>query len=73
VPPGRRRGAGGRGCLDFTLSADLLDPSRINVHERWASDEELHAFRGAGPPSEQRAQILDAQVRTYRISATEDP
>lgn len=23
------------GCLDFTISADLLDPARINVLERW--------------------------------------
>ena len=27
------------GCLDFSLSADLLDPARINVYERWAGDE----------------------------------
>jgi quinol monooxygenase YgiN len=39
------------GCLDFALSADLLDPGRINVHERWESDEQLHAFRGNGPAS----------------------
>jgi quinol monooxygenase YgiN len=26
------------GCLDFSLSADLLDPARINVYERWAGD-----------------------------------
>jgi quinol monooxygenase YgiN len=25
------------GCLDFALSADLLEPDRINVFERWES------------------------------------
>jgi quinol monooxygenase YgiN len=59
------------GCLDFSLTADLLDPTRINVFERWESDEQLHAFRGSGPDSAQTAQIRDAEVLKYRIAATE--
>lgn len=61
------------GCLDFALCADLLDPGRITVYERWESDEDLHRFRGAGPDSGQTAQILDADVRKYRLSAIEAP
>jgi quinol monooxygenase YgiN len=60
-----------RGCLDFSLTADLLDPGRINVYERWESDEQLLAFRGSGPDDAQTAQIRDADVRRYRISAVE--
>lgn len=60
------------GCLDFALSADLLDPGRINVHERWQSAEHLHAFRGSGPAAGQAAQIRDADVQEYRVS-TADP
>ena len=38
------------GCLDFSLSADLLDPGRVNVYERWRSREDLLAYRsGSGP------------------------
>jgi quinol monooxygenase YgiN len=59
------------GCLDFALTADLLDPGRINVYERWENDEQLHAFRGSGPDAGQVTQIRDADVRKYRISATE--
>jgi quinol monooxygenase YgiN len=59
------------GCLDFALTADLLDPGRINVYERWESDEELLAFRGSGPEDAQTAQIRDADVRKYRIAAVE--
>jgi quinol monooxygenase YgiN len=61
------------GCLDFALTADAVDPSRINVYERWESDEALHRFRDTGPDSQQTEQVLDADVRKYRISATEDP
>jgi quinol monooxygenase YgiN len=61
------------GCLDFSLSADLLDPARINVYERWAGDEQLRAFRGSGPDAGQTGQIRAAEVLTYRISATEPP
>lgn len=61
------------GNLDFALSADLLDASRINVYERWESDEQLLEFRGSGPDGEQTAEILDATVAKYRISATEAP
>lgn len=55
------------GCLDFALSPDLLDPGRINVHERWASSEELAAFRGSGPSGEQQQAILSATVEEYAV------
>jgi quinol monooxygenase YgiN len=59
------------GCLDFAIGADLLDAGRINVYERWESDEHLEAFRGSGPPSGQLDKLLDAQVQRYRISSVE--
>ena len=61
------------GCLEYALGADLLDPGRITVYERWESDEDLESFRGSGPSSEQTAQILDASVARYRISSVEAP
>ncbi|PKK15929.1 antibiotic biosynthesis monooxygenase family protein [Thermomonospora sp. CIF 1] len=59
------------GCLDFTLSADPIDPERINVFERWESDAALEAFRGTGPDEDQTSAIRDAQVNRYRIAAVE--
>ena len=59
------------GCLDFALTADLLDPGRINVYERWESDEQLLAFRGSGPQEAQTTRIHHADVRRYRISGVE--
>jgi quinol monooxygenase YgiN len=61
------------GCLDFALSPDPLEPGRINVYERWESDEDLARFRGSGPSDEQGAQIRDASVAKYRIAAVEPP
>ncbi|MGW6455626.1 putative quinol monooxygenase [Streptomyces sp. NPDC055078] len=61
------------GCLDFSLSADLLEPGRINIYERWESDAHLAKFRGSGPDAGQTAEILDADVAKYRISSTEAP
>ncbi|MDQ5833883.1 MAG: antibiotic biosynthesis monooxygenase [Actinomycetota bacterium] len=61
------------GCLDFAITADTVEPDRVNVFERWESDAELKDFRGSGPDAGQKAQLLDAQVQKYRISATEGP
>jgi quinol monooxygenase YgiN len=56
------------GCLDFVISADLLDPGRINVYERWGSREAVEEFRGGGPSEEQGGQILAAEVTEYDVS-----
>ncbi|MDP9187903.1 MAG: antibiotic biosynthesis monooxygenase [Actinomycetota bacterium] len=56
------------GCLDFALSPDPLEPDRINVYERWASDGDLERFRGDGPDPEQTGQIRDADVVEYRVA-----
>ncbi|MEU9337830.1 antibiotic biosynthesis monooxygenase family protein [Streptomyces sp. NPDC048290] len=56
------------GCLDFALSADPLAPDRVNVYERWESEEDLARFRGAGPEPEQTARIRGAEVRRYDIA-----
>ncbi|SNS26166.1 putative quinol monooxygenase [Actinomadura mexicana] len=61
------------GCLDFALSADLLEPDRINVYERWESGEDVERFRGDGQEPEQAARIRDAEVTRYVISAVEAP
>ncbi|MFG2058622.1 putative quinol monooxygenase [Micromonospora sp. NPDC048930] len=61
------------GCVDFAVSADLVEPGRINVYERWESDEQLLAFRGSGPNQEQVAAIRGAEVYKFRVSGVEAP
>jgi quinol monooxygenase YgiN len=56
------------GCLDFAISADLIDPGRINILERWESRSAVEAFRGEGPSDEQGAAILSASVAEYDVA-----
>jgi quinol monooxygenase YgiN len=53
------------GCLDFAITADLLDPSRVNLYERWESQEAVEAFRGEGPSGDQQQAIRSASVAEY--------
>jgi quinol monooxygenase YgiN len=55
------------GCLDFSLSADLLEPGRVNIYEQWESQSAVEAFRGSGPSFEQAAAILAASVAEYDV------
>jgi quinol monooxygenase YgiN len=57
-----------RGCLDFSITADLLDPRRVNVYERWESPEAVAAFRGGGPGDEQAADLRGASVSEYDVT-----
>jgi len=61
------------GCLDFVQAADPLDPSRVNVFERWDTEHDLLAFRGAGGPASDSPPIRSANVMRYIISAVEEP
>ncbi|ORA36366.1 putative quinol monooxygenase [Mycobacterium aquaticum] len=57
------------GCIDFAISADLIDPSRINVYEQWTSQSAVEAFRGDGPSDDQSAAMLSAAVAEYDVVA----
>lgn len=64
------------GCQDFVQSADPIDPERINIYERWDSDELLMSFRTSGDENDQplpTPELLGAEVAKYRISAVESP
>jgi quinol monooxygenase YgiN len=56
------------GCLDFAITADLIDPGRINIFERWETQEAVNSFRGSGPTEEQAEAILAASVAEYDVT-----
>jgi quinol monooxygenase YgiN len=62
------------GCLDFCLSADLLDTGRVNVYERWRSREDLLGYRaGDGPELDESIPVIAADVELHHVSASESP
>ncbi len=57
------------GCLDFAISADLIEPNRINIFERWESADAVESFRGDGISEEQQGAIVDASVSEYHVGS----
>jgi quinol monooxygenase YgiN len=58
------------GCIDFHLSADPIEPGRINIFEQWESVAAVEAFRGSGPPGDQQAAVLDARVTQHEVASS---
>ena len=57
------------GCLDFAISADVIEPDRIDIFERWESRVVLDEFRGSGPSDEQQGSIVSASVCEYDVGS----
>ena len=56
------------GCLDFAITADLLDPGRVNLFERWESQTVVATFRRNAPRNKHGAAMLSASVAEYDIA-----
>jgi len=56
------------GCLDFAICADLVDPGRVNIFERWESQVAVEAFRSGGPDAGQSQAMLTASVEEYDVT-----
>ena len=59
---------GTTGCLQFSITANLLDPARIVILERWEFQETAEKFRGSGPSDEQTTVITSASVTEYDVT-----
>jgi len=59
------------GCLDFSISADSVDPERANLFECWRDQQALNAWRkvAKGP----RVKPGKAYVKLYRSDKAEKP
>jgi hypothetical protein len=53
---------GTAGGLDFAITADLVDPGRVNILERWESQAVVETSRSSGPSNEQGAAKPSASV-----------
>jgi quinol monooxygenase YgiN len=56
------------GCIEYAFSADLLDPGRVRIFERWESAEHLdaHLARADGGAASD-VPILAAELLRYEI------
>ena len=59
------------GCLDVAISADAVEPDRINVFECWRDQRSLDAWRkvAKGP----RVKRRETHVSLYRSERAEKP
>lgn len=56
------------GCLDFAITADLIDPGRVNIYERWESQAAVKTFRRSGRSNKRLPARLSASVAEYDIA-----
>lgn len=62
------------GCLDCAISADPIDPGRVNLFEYWDSEETLNAWRAIAPhPGPPKTTIKAQNVFLHEVSASGPP
>jgi quinol monooxygenase YgiN len=62
------RARGADGCLDFAITADLIDPARVDLFELWESQAAVKAFRKRAPRNKSRVAMLSTAVAEYDIA-----
>ncbi len=61
------------GCLDVAISADALDPRRVNNFERWESWELLDGWRAVANAPDLGFTFDEVDVRLYDASNERPP
>jgi len=68
-----RRAREAPGCLDLAITADPLDPARVNNFERWESRESLDAWREVAAPPDTGISIKSDSVMEYSVADVRPP
>ncbi len=68
-----RRGREAPGCLDLAISADPLNPKRVNNFERWESREHLDAWRDAAAAPDTGIAINGGDIMEYSVADARPP
>src|SRR5688572_18838623 len=69
-----RRSRGEDGCIAYVFAADPLEPGRVVLYERWASEEALAGHRAllaSSPPADPGFPVLSSELKQF--AATEVP
>ena len=61
------------GCLDVAITADPVDPRRVNNFERWDSWDAIEAWRAQANAPDTGIVIHDVDVTAYEVASTRPP
>lgn len=61
------------GCLDLAITADPIDPGRINNFEFWQSEDALNEWRAVSNPPKEIAPMLQVEVQKHIVQRSGPP
>ena len=61
------------GCLDAAISADPVEPGRVNIFERWGSQEHLDAWRAVADAPDTGIPFDAGEVQLFVVSDVRPP
>ena len=68
-----RRARRAPGCLDVAVTADVLDPGRVYVYERWESWTHLSAWREVASAPDVDIEVTDADIAMWDAEGQRSP
>jgi quinol monooxygenase YgiN len=61
------------GCLDVAITADPVDPRRVNNFELWDSWDAVEAWRPQAHAPDAGITVHDVDVTAYEVASTRPP
>lgn len=61
------------GCLDVAITADPVDPRRINNYERWDSWDAIETWRTRAAAPDTGLTIHEVDVTAFEVANTRPP
>ena len=61
------------GCLDVAITADPVDPARVNNFERWDTWDAIEAWRKRAYAPDTGIEIDEMNVTAYEVASTRPP
>lgn len=61
------------GCLDVAITADPVDPARVNNFERWESEEALGAWRAVADAPDTGIAFTGNDVLKFSVTDVRSP
>ncbi|RDI54426.1 putative quinol monooxygenase [Nocardia mexicana] len=68
-----RRAREAPGCLDVAITADSLNPQRVNNFERWETRAHLDAWRAVADAPDTGIEFRNSNVMLYTIADIAPP